>query len=229
VGNALLDAYEQRQDPQRQDPRCLRMAVSTAEYILEKLYWTEGSSIAGFSYPLPNLRNQVPNANFLGAALLCRAYKLTSEPKFLGPALGVARCAAEQQHADGSWYYGEAPSQRWIDNLHTGYNLCALHSIGLYAQTTEFESYIRRGVEFYRAHFFRQDGAPKYFHNRTYPVDIHCVAQSIISLLLLRDLDPGNVPLARSVFEWTMNHMWDERGYFYYRVLRFYSIRTPYI
>jgi len=224
VGNALLDVYEQCQDR-----RCLGMAVSTAEYILDELYWTDGKSIAGFSYPLPGLRNQVPNANFLGAALLCRVYRHTSERKFLDPALRVARYSAARQHADGSWDYGEGPSQRWIDNFHTGYNLCALQSIGRYAGTLEFESCIRRGLEFYRTHFFREDGAPRYFHDRTYPVDIHCVAQSIITLLGLKDLDPGNVELARSVFQWAMNHMWDERGFFYYRVLRFHTIRIPYM
>jgi hypothetical protein len=224
VGNALLDAYEQRQDR-----RCLSMAVSTAEYILDELYWTVGSSIAGFSYPLPKLRSQVPNANFLAAALLCRVYKHTNELKFLAAALKVARYTALKQLADGSWYYGEAPSQRWIDNFHTGYNLCALQSIGLHAKTDEFEPHIRRGFQFYRAHFFREDGAPGYFHDRTYPVDIHSVAQSIITLVLLRDLDLGNVPMARTVFEWAMNHMWDERGFFYYRVHRFYTTRIPYM
>src|SRR6476660_7210772 len=159
VGNALLDAYEQCHDD-----RCLSMAVSTAEYILDRLYWTEGNSVAGFSYPLPGLRNHVPTANFLAAALLCRVYKQTAERKFLGPALKVARHSIAMQNADGSWNYGEAPSQRWIDNFHTGYNLCALRSIGHCAETKEFESTIRRGLEFYRAHFFREDGAPRYFH-----------------------------------------------------------------
>jgi len=224
VGNALLDAHEQRQDR-----RCLGMSMSAAQYILDELYWTDGKSIAGFSYPLPALRNQVPNANFLGAALLCRVYHHTNERKFLGPALRAARHSAAMQHADGSWVYGEGSSQRWIDNFHTGYNLCALQSIGRYAGTTEFESHIRRGLDFYRAHFFREDGAPRYFHNRTYPVDIHSVAQSIITLLALKSFDPSNVELARSVFQWAMNHMWDERGFFYYRVLRLCTIRIPYM
>jgi len=224
VGNALLDAYEQRQDL-----ICLDMARSAAQYILDKLYWTDGKTVAGFSYPLPGLRNQVPNANFLGAALLCRVYQHTNEQKFLGPALQVARYSAAKQQADGSWDYGEGSSQRWIDNFHTGYNLCALRSIGRYGGTMEFESSIRCGLRFYRTHFFREDGAPKYFHNRTYPVDIHCVAQSIITLLALKDLDQGNAMLARAVFEWAANHMWDERGFFYYRVLRFCTIRTPYM
>src|SRR5207245_10170973 len=124
---------------------------------------------------------------------------------------------------------GEASPQRWIANVHAGYSLCALQSIGRCAETTEFESRLRRGLEFYRRHFFRADGAPRYFHNRTYPVDIHCVAQSIITLLALRDVDPDNARLAHSVFRWAVTHMWDDRGYFYYRVLRSCTIRTSYM
>ena len=224
VGNALLDAYEERQDQ-----RCLDMAVSAAEYIQDVLYWTNRELAAGYSYPVPNLRNLVHNANLLGAALLCRAYKHTGQQRFLGSALRVARCAVAMQHPDGSWDYGEAQSQKWIDNFHTGYNLCALQDIGRDAETAEFEPSIRGGLEFYRAHFFREDGAPKYFHNRPYPVDIHCVAQSIITLVALKDLDPSNIELARSVFQWAINYMWDERGFFYYRVQRFCTIRISYM
>lgn len=224
VADALLDAYEQRPNSQ-----CLRMAVSAAEYILNELYWTDESSVAGFGYPLPSVRNQVHNANLLAAALLCRVYKHTGEEKFFGPAMKVARYSATKQQEDGSWYYGEAPSQRWIDNFHTGYNLCALRSISRSVGTTEFESRIGRGFEFYRDHFFREDGAARYFHNRTYPLDIHSVAQSIITLLAFRDLDPGSVSTARSVFQWAMDHMWDDCGFFYYRVLRFCTIRTSYM
>jgi hypothetical protein len=224
VANALLDVYEQRQDP-----GCLSMAVSAADYILNELYWDDGGSVSSFSYPLPSIQSQIHNASLLAAALLCRVYKHTAQKKFLEPAFRVARYAVSKQHADGSWYYGEAPKQRWIDNFHTGYNLGALQSIGRYAETTEFESCIRRGFEFYRAHFFREDGAARYFHDRTYPIDIHCVAQSIITLLAFKDLDPGNIPLAHSVLRWAMDHMWDDRGFFYYRVLRSCTIRTSYM
>jgi hypothetical protein len=66
VANALLDAYELKQDP-----RYLNMARSAGVYILSDLYWTEGDSTAGFSYPFPKLLARVHNANFLGSALLC--------------------------------------------------------------------------------------------------------------------------------------------------------------
>jgi hypothetical protein len=224
VANALLDTYETNREP-----RYLSMAISSAEYILNELYWTEDDSTACLSYPLPSLRTQVHNANFLGAALLCRIYKHCGDKKFLDPALKVARYSAAKQHEDGSWDYGELPTQRWADNFHTGYNLCALRSISQYVEASEFEAPIRRGFEFYRTHFFTEDGASKYFHNRTYPIDIHSIAQSIIMLLAFKDLDGNNVSLAHAVFRWAMAHMWDERGYFYYQVLPFGTNRISYM
>jgi hypothetical protein len=223
VALALMDAYEQMGDPV-----CLEMAVSAAEYIVDKLYWTDGT-VESFSYPQPQVPSQTHNANFIAADLLCRVYKHTGKQKFLEPAMRVTRCSVAKQHADGSWNYGEVASQDWIDNFHTGYNLRALRSIGEYAGTTEFQSAVRRGFEFYRAKFFREDGAVRYFHDRDYPVDIHCVAESIITPLALKDLDSENVALAFSVFQWALKYMWDQRGFFHYRRLRFYTIRTPYM
>ncbi len=223
VATSLLDAYEQMGDK-----RCLKMAVSAAEYILNDLYWSKGAA-AGFSYPMPGHKSQTYNANLLAAALLCRVARITNDRKFIDPALLVARYAVSKQRADGSWYYGESAKAHWIDNFHTGYNLDALQSMGRDLETQEFYSSIRRGFEFYRANFFREDSAPKYFHNQAYPLDIHCVAQSILTLIAFKELDPGNVKLAHSVFDWAMKHMWDDRGFFYYRVNRLSKVRTSYM
>ena len=224
VANALLDAYEYKQES-----RCLKMAVSAADYIHNELYWSEDSSIAGFSYPLPGLRTRVHNANFLGAALFCRIYKHSGEKKFLEPAMKVARYSAAKQHDDGSWDYGELSKQRWVDNFHTGYNLCALRSIGENAGTSEFEPHLRRGLEYYRKHFFREDSAPKYFHNRTYPIDIHSAAQSIITLLILKEFAEEGVDVAHSILDWTMKNMLDKQGYFYYQILPYWKNKIPYM
>lgn len=224
AATAILDLYEQRKDP-----KYLAMAESAAQYILDELYWTRGDEEVGFSYPLPSMQNQVHNANFLAAALLCRTYKHTGAAKFLDPALKVARYSAAKQRADGSWPYGEGSTQGWADNFHTGYNLCALQSIGRDIGTDEFENCIERGFKFYRDNFFREDGAPKYFHDRVYPLDIHCVAQSIITLIAFKDLDQNNIRLALSVLQWALDHMWDERGFFYYRKLRLTTIQTSYM
>ena len=70
------------------------MAVGSAEYIQNELYWESGDSIAGFSYPLPGERSLVHNANFLGAAVLCRVGKHCADDKFFKPALKVSRYSA---------------------------------------------------------------------------------------------------------------------------------------
>lgn len=222
VANALFDAYEDQGNS-----HALAMALSAAEYILT-LYWSEGDN-AGFAYPLPSVRNQVHNANFLAAALLARAYSYTQHSAFLDAACKAARCSAAKQRMDGSWYYGEAGSQRWIDNFHTGYNLCALRELANYLSTAEFDDAISRGFLFYRDHFFLPDGSVRYFHDRNYPIDIHAIAQSILTLVRFSDLEAGNLRLAHSVLQWAMVQMWDQRGFFYYRKLLSHVNRISYM
>jgi hypothetical protein len=223
VANALLDVFDYCKDS-----RCLDMAASAAEYIVDQLYWEDCEAV-GFSYPLPSLRSQVHNANLLASALLCRVYAHTHDAKLLRPSLRAARYSAGKQRPNGSWPYGEAPSQQWIDNFHTGYNLCALQAIGEYAATAEFSGVTQRGFEFYKNHFFRENNSVRYFHNRNYPIDIHCVAQSIITLAEFRAMDPGNIALAHSVLEWALTHLWDDRGFFYYRRMRSLTNRISYM
>jgi hypothetical protein len=224
VADALLDAYEQNRES-----RLLDMANSAGQYILKELYWTDPDGTASFSYPLQGMRSKVHNANFLGAALLCRLYRHTGYRQSLDPAMKVIRYSAAKQRENGAWDYGELSSQGWADNFHTGYNLCSLKAISRDAETSEFDAAIRKGFEFYRSHFFRDDGAPKYFHNRTYPIDTHCAAQSIITLLAFRDFDKINLDLAHIVCNWAMENMRDREGYFFYQVQPFYKNRISYM
>ena len=219
----LLDAYESGLGQEFLAP-----ASSAGEYVARSLYWSDGRA-AGFAYPLPDIRVPIHNANFLGAALLCRLARCTGERGAVDVAARVARYSAAVQRDDGSWPYGVGTTQQWVDNFHTGFNLCALRSIGADLQTSEFDAGIRKGYWFYREHFFTPRGEPKYFQDRTYPLDIHSVAQSLITLYAFRRLDPEAEGLADSVLAWAMRHMWDERGFFYYRVLRGLTIRTSYM
>jgi hypothetical protein len=225
AANALLDAHESGERSQY-----CEAALKAAQFVLERLYCSDGEAFACFNYT-PLERTQIHNANLLAAALLCRVSNSTGEQKFLIPALKAARFSAAKQNQDGSWYYGERerPSQKWIDNFHTGFNLCALRSIGRFAHTNEFEPNVIRGFDYYRINFFEPDGAPRYFHDRKYPVDIHSAAQSIITLLALNDLNPDNIYLAHKVLSWTIEHMWDKRGYFYYQQHRWWKNCVSYL
>ena len=44
-----------------------------------------------------------------------------------------------------------------------------------------------------------------------------------------KDLDPANVDLARRVFNWAVENMWDKRGYFYYQITPYYKNKITYM
>ncbi len=224
VASALLDLFDHLQAEEY-----LWLAAGAADYILDELYYTEGAAVASFEYPLPGTRSKVHNANLLAAALLCRVHKHTGQARYLAPALKAARYSAGRQQADGSWFYGELPTQRWIDNFHTGFNLCALRDIGIYAETDEFVTALERGFKFYREHFFEGDGAPKYFHDGTYPLDAHSAAQGIITLVRLGDLHRDNIRLAHTVCRWALENLLDPKGYFYCQQHARFINKIPYM
>ncbi len=225
AGNALLDAFEEFGDREY-----LEMAVSAADFILAKLYHEQNDGIACISY-MPLARSRVHNANLLGAAFLCRIAKISQNDHYSAPALKCVRYSVGKQHPDGSWDYGDSdnPPQRWKDNFHTGYNLCALDAISRYAETTEFHAQTQLGYQFYKDHFFRHDGAPKYFDSRDHPFDIHSVAQSLITFATFRHLDPANSQLSAQVLNWGIKNLWSGKGYFYFQQHRFYTNRTPFM
>ena len=225
VCNGMLDLFERTGDQS-----LLAMALSGANYILNDLYWTEGDQACGVFYPHPGHPNRIHNATLKAAALMLRVRQHTGEEKFLAPALRLTRYAIRNQQPDGSWYYGESSKQNWVDNFHTGFNLSSLHTTARLAPEPLFEESLRRGLAFYREHFFHPDGSVRYFHDRPFPVDAHCVAQSMITLCDLRDIDPTNVELASKVYAWARKNMWDEKGnYFYYQVHAKYTNRIPYM
>ena len=82
-------------------------------------------------------------------------------------------------------------------------------------------------MRFYKAHLFEADGRPKYFHDKTYPVDIQCAAQAIDTLATLAEDDPECLLLAMKVAEWTIDNMQAKDGHFFYRDLGWKKVQTP--
>lgn len=224
VADALFDLFEHTHDE-----RYLEMASSAATYIQRELYHASPDKRAYFSYPTPAASLAVHNANFLAAALLLRVWRNTGDDALAEAALPATRYSASQQHDDGSWWYGEGSTNQWVDNFHTGYNLCALKAIAKDTGSSEFDTTIAKGVAYYRAHFFTDDAAPKYFDVKTYPLDVHCVAQSVITLLDFREPANDFAELAQRVFDWSIRNMWDDRGYFYYQMHPRWKNRIPYM
>jgi hypothetical protein len=83
---------------------------------------------------------------------------------------------------------------------------------------SDFEENLRRGFQYYKKTFFEDDGRPKYYHNRAYPIDIQCASQSIDTLALFSDEDMDSLELAGRVAGWTIRNMRDADGHFHYRI-----------
>ena len=133
------------------------MAVSAGNFLLNGLYISGSGDEICFSYT-PYERDQVHNANLLGAAYLARLYSITGKKNFLEPASAAVRFSVRRQQADGSWPYGENKIQQWTDNFHTGYNLLALKKFSEYTGTTEYRENISKGFSFYLNNFFTDTG-----------------------------------------------------------------------
>ena len=220
IGHAYIEAFEITGREW-----FLRIAESACNWILQlpREKTARGDCL---SY-LVHHQSSIHNANMLGAGLLARTAKHTGSEEYLRVARSAMEYSCSRQLPDGSWWYAEEPKYHWIDNFHTGYNL---ESLNYYLDATgegEFRPNLDKGLAFYKSHFFEDNGRPKYYHTRTYPVDIQCAAQAIDTLALFSERDPACLELAQQVAAWTVRNMQDPEGYFYYRQYPLVKAKIP--
>ena len=220
IGFAYLEAYELTGAQ-----RWLNIADSVCGWIMDlpREKTNRGVCISYRAY----IQSSIHNSNMLGAAMLARTAKHTGNREYLEVANSAMEYSCARQRADGSWWYAEDPKYHWIDNFHTGYNLDSLKS---YLESTEDDTWrpnFHTGLSYYKQHFFEDDGCPKYYHNRRYPVDTQCAAQSIESLAALSIEDPECLELAVKVAQWTIENMQGRDGHFYYRIYPWRKVKTP--
>lgn len=219
IGHAYLDAHEVTGEK-----RWLEIADSACRWIskLSREKTDSGDCISYYAIG----QESIHNASMLGAGLLARAGKLTDNKQYMQIARSAMLYSCSRQLPDGSWWYAEQPKYHWIDNFHTGYNLDSLrHYIDASGDQT-WQKNLFDGLAYYKAHFFEEDGCPKYYHNRRYPVDIQCAGQSVETLALFSDLDPECLDLSAKVARWTMDHMQASDGHFYFRIYPAFTART---
>jgi hypothetical protein len=220
IGHAYLEAFELTGNEW-----FLKIAESACNWILElpRERTHRGDCV---SY-LAHVQSSIHNANMLGASLLARTAKQDGNSEYLRVARSAMEYSCSRQLPDGSWWYAQEPKYHWIDNFHTGYNLDSLNYYIKSSGDEEFRPNLERGLAFYRFHFFEKTGRPKYYHTRTYPVDIQCVAQSIDTLASFSDRDPECLELSAKVAAWAIGNMQDSKGYFYYRKYPLITAKTP--
>ena len=220
VGQAFLDAAELLGNE-----KYLDVANNTADWIL-KLPREKTESGNCLSYLMKGQKS-IHNANMLGAGFLARVAAVSGRNELQEVAYQAMLYSCSRQLEDGSWYYAEADNMHWIDNFHTGYNLDSLKCYIDCSGDETFAEQLRKGFQYYKTHFIEENGRPKYYHNRAYPIDSQCASQSIETLANFAEYDSDSLPLAIKVANWTIDNMQDKKGYFYYRQYPRIKSKTP--
>lgn len=221
--SALVFAYELTQEKEY-----LEIGISACEFIKNDLNRTPYNGGHIFSYSPFNGNNTVFNASLLGAKTLSLGYHYTKNTEYKELANSAVKAAVSAQAEDGSWIYGMLSVQSWIDSFHTGFNLDAITFYQRFTGDNQFQYSIEKGLEFYLANFFLEDGTPKYYHNKTYPIDIHCPGQLTVTLSTL-GLVRENSSLIKKVTGWAIDNMQDKKGFFYYQLKKGLSSKISYM
>ena len=199
---------------------------SAAEFIVSSLERTEDEDGICFAYA-PGIRVLVHNSNLLGAATLLRCWRYTKNRSLYDLAKFAYQWSISRINPDGSWYYRFAPrgARNWIDNFHTAYNIDCFavgHEIAG-DDIVPFEI-LKRSYDFWVQNFFLPDGRPRYYHDKTFPLNIQCASQAIESFAKLSVKDfPQALQMAEKVLEWTLPNMQKPNGAFLYKINRLWK------
>ncbi len=218
VTNALFEYWQWSRDERAAD--LLRSAVGFFEKDLNRVDFGDSFS---WSYS-PTDHRAVVNATLKGARFCAQSFALTGEARLADLAAATVRFAIANQRPDGSWPYAVNDPRGWADNFHTGYVLDCLDEYRIHTGDGSYDREIARGFDYYAGHFFAAGCIPKYYDNRTYPIDATACAQSILTLVRFGDID-----LADRVCRWCLNHMALPDGSFAYQRHRHFVNRLAYV
>jgi hypothetical protein len=223
VASALFEAYEVTSEK-----KFLDLAVSSCDFVAKDLNrsYTKNNGFI-FSYS-PLDKSQVYNASLLGARLLAQGYSYTSKKDWLELSKIAIKTVCEFQDKDGAWVYGKRGNQQWIDSFHTGFNLECIFEYEKFTGDDSFKEFFDKGFKFYVSNFFLEDGLPKYYHDKIYPIDIHSPAQFLVTLMKSNKYKEHS-HIADKVLNFTLAKMQDKKGFFYYQLKRFFSIKISYL
>jgi hypothetical protein len=116
-----------------------------------------------------------------------------------------------------------------VDGFHTGYVLSALADLDDAAPAHDLRGVISRGTAYYVDALFDDDGTPRYFPGRRYPLDAHNAATAVRTLVRLRPYEPRAGALARRALARSLHQLQTRRGWFLYQRGRLHVKRVSYL
>jgi hypothetical protein len=178
-------------------PRWKEILHSIARHAFEDYFdYETPSGGASCSYrPDPADGGQVVNAAAYRAFLLTQAAADFSEERWLRTAERNLQYVLEAQQPDGSWPYATDGERPFVDHFHTCFVLKALAKLETLTGNPRIRQAIDRGVAFYVANLFDEEGLPRPFARRprltVYRRELYDCAECVNLAVLLWNRYPG--------------------------------------
>ncbi|MBA2613502.1 MAG: delta-aminolevulinic acid dehydratase [Bacteroidetes bacterium] len=219
ITNSLFIAYEVFENK-----KALDLCKSACEFILKDINRTfDEEKNFCFSYS-PFDHQEVFNASMKGVRLLAQVYSVTKNEILKTEAKKATAFLIKYQRNDGAWVYSRSKTGIWVDNYHTGYILDCLDEFIKRTGDDTYKENLKKGCAYYFDHFFENNGMPRFYDNKTYPVDCTAASQSLLTLTRF-----NNTEQAAKTATWMIDNMQNEEGYFYFRKFKNYTVKQSFM
>lgn len=211
-------------------PDARETLAAAVRFITQDLGIEHDASGTAWARYYPGQAFPIVNVNASVVALLLRAEAIAGvRSDFPGLAAELLEYVVRAQNPDGSWFYATLPRGHWIDGFHTGYVLDALSYVHELNPGVLDHSVLDRAVSFYVEQLFTSDGRPKLFSDHVGPLESQNCAQAIQTLARLGIAGISDTrALLTDVLQWTLDRLYDARGFFFCQRGRFVTLRGPY-
>ena len=175
------------------------------------------------------------NASLHAAECLAIVDKINNRDDYFELIKKAVQYVVSRQKPSGEWYYSHGlnpeKEKKQID-FHQGFILDCLKSIDHLTRgrlTSLVKLAIQSGLEYYYTKQFDAQGQSWFRYPKRYPTDIHNQAQGTITFSKFADYDRKYEKMAELSLSWTIQHMQDAKGFFYYQKYRFITNKISYI
>ena len=226
VTGFVVRALRARLAHQDAPERIAAALTRAADFVSRRLPRLRTSEGLVFSYT-PGDDRAVYNASLLAAEVLATVGR---EHEAVDAAVDTV---LRVQTPDGLLPYGASGRDAFIDSYHTGYILSSLRRIQADGVLPDgfgprIEDVVDRGLAAWRRTFRIAEGVA-HRPGQPYPVDLHGVAQGILTLLEFENRLERALDEACELAEWALRDARNPDGTFHYLWRPEGSIRTPYL
>jgi hypothetical protein len=215
---SLLDFYKVTNDE-----NIIIHVKSSLNYIFEDLGLVEITRNCKWLRYYPGQTIPTYNVNAMAAyvfAMVNNIYK--NEIVSLETIDSLINFLLDGQNKNGSWFYSESKNGKWIDGFHSGYIIESLSYMNI--NEILHDDSFQKSVSYYIDNLFTNEGIPKYYNNKIYPIESQNCAQAIqtISKLIMNHKFDYFI-LLENIIDNVIKHLYNSNGYFYYKKEKYFT------